>query len=1033
MIIIKQKIKIGIACFIAAAAFASAAVGVAVAEGRRSAEPNKAEPLRASDLWKGKEVSFTDNAEIPDYAKYGLFFNKQTQAYEWVNSSDEDLRLTDRERYGLKVNSKGGSVDFANTVDLTGYTKSDELLSIMPTPFLQGAKDYNVLKFTLTDVEDANSYFSFALKGEDFNQCCGWAIENPAVSASNRNSSGTSVGGFRLWSRLNGYTYAGDNIETTSKRYTPYTFSYDYAENALYFYQPDGDRFYKIVDFDDVQSVGAGNTWSGFTSGKVRLSITVDELTTAQVSYMILGAFNQSMGGEVIKDTAAPSLYTDRLSLNAPVAEAGKAYKLFACQAYDVAEGKVPVKRQVFTADGIEIEVKNGAFTPGVEGGYDIVYSAEDSVGNAARKTVEIRCEKMLSELKIEFNEEIETLRDAGEEIKIPAATISGGSGCYSLKTKVVRLDSLQEIPLDLEKFIPYYSGEYGAFYEAEDYIGNVAQKSVIYCVENNFRPVLRGEIQKLKKLNCGVATDIPLPDAYDYSDPLSGVKKASYKITAVGSGGKVADVTCGVYTFTKDFGSSVTFKYEIFIAGHEEQKIESEPYTVELIENMTESVANLFDYDKNTYNVSVNGKGEVAYIRFDSKDGVIATEGVTYAYPFSESNIRLDYSICDYSLPEGTTLISKDDYNSHWISSRWKMNYQNVKVEIRDSENAAIGFDYTLSRYIHPRYSRESENGHNNQRLLLSIGGESLLLDGTNDYFDFYRLGNWNSGYTTREVTYRRATAPVSISYSDGKLYNSLGNYITTVKTGIDGKAFNGFPSHKAYMTVKLEGVTGKVGISLSAAAAFPLYTRYKNNGETYFRNLQEPKIKLISGVKAAYLLGETVNIPDAYAYYETASHLSVTFSVEDPDGNIVDGFDEVPAGDGYSFVIDKRGTYVIYYRTEDSYSDSTGSNAVEITVEDNGLPTVLIKDNKAIRVKKSERVALPDAIVQDDISEAEDIELYALLVDEDYKLKLIGKIDEKLKSFVAPAKAGIYKIRYVALDASSNMGYAEITLIVE
>ena len=57
----------------------------------------------------------------------------------------------------------------------------------------------------------------------------------------------------------------------------------------------------------------------------------------------------------------------------------------------------------------------------------------------------------------------------------------------------------------------------------------------------------------------------------------------------------------------------------------------------------------------------------------------------------------------------------------------------------------------------------------------------------------------------------------------------------------------------------------------------------------------------------------------------------------------------------------------------------------------------------------------------------------MYVLLDDGNYGLKLIGKKDEKLKSFVAPAKKGTYKIRYVAVDASSNLGYAEITLIVE
>ena len=56
-------------------------------------------------------------------------------------------------------------------------------------------------------------------------------------------------------------------------------------------------------------------------------------------------------------------------------------------------------------------------------------------------------------------------------------------------------------------------------------------------------------------------------------------------------------------------------------------------------------------------------------------------------------------------------------------------------------------------------------------------------------------------------------------------------------------------------------------------------------------------------------------------------------------------------------------------------------------------------------------------------------------VLIDAAYKTKLIDDKSDMVEvtSFTAPTIAGRYKLRYVVVDATYNIGYSEITLIVE
>lgn len=72
----KRKMKIGLACVIIAASFVGAAASVAVAEAKQNtAEREKitAEPLKASDLWKGNDVFLPIMLKFPIMQNTGCF------------------------------------------------------------------------------------------------------------------------------------------------------------------------------------------------------------------------------------------------------------------------------------------------------------------------------------------------------------------------------------------------------------------------------------------------------------------------------------------------------------------------------------------------------------------------------------------------------------------------------------------------------------------------------------------------------------------------------------------------------------------------------------------------------------------------------------------------------------------------------------------------------------------------------------------------------------------------------------------------
>ena len=1006
--------------------------------------------IAASSLWDGNGCfEFTDNKEIPDYAKYGYYFDKTNYEYLPVNASDEDLHLEDWERYGLGCATGGGTMYYNNVVDIRNYTQSDELITFMMTPDVQGEYETGKFTFTLTDEEDPSQFLSFSLVKGNFNWS-NFSMTNSSTTISSDNKNNSSVDVFLLWSHLNGVTYCSWNSKVQFLRNGYSSFSYDYKENTLYYSDFKGDVT-KLFKFDDeMNSVGPENGWKGFTSGRVRMSITVGEMQTSKANFVILGAFNQKMNGEKLTDKAAPELSLEKVADVPPYAMVGGKYKVFDCKALDVVDGEVEYGVSITDPSGTEISPVDGAIATDMVGEYKIKYVAEDGSGNKSEKIKTVKCLA-----KADFPPLTITLTDeddksdlkVGYPIVLPKAEYGGGSGDLKTSVSVTALSLGVEINTEYGEFTPELPDVYVITYEVKGYIGDTATKTVRYTVSVSEQPVLKGEIQKIRKFyrkasnfisgsDREMTYDMPSPKVYDYRSPENGIKTAKYEIIASGNGRKQV-ISDGTFKPEAAFGDSITITYYSFFEDTPNEKYKIFEYTVPVEEKMNSAVSNLFDYSEEDVDVTVNSSSDkFGYIRFDTKDGVQCDEvAFTYALPLGDSNVSMSYRIMDYSIEDGV-LMTNDLFVKHGVKDsetgksdfrNYKFNYGGVKVELRDGEDASIGFDYTINRYYPSRWGNQTDMAYSNQRLIVESGGKKSIVD---EYFDFYNFVYGAGGYKS---VFKQGT-PVKITYKDGGLYDTGGKFLMNVETGIDGKKFEGFPSHKVYMTVKLTEVTGKVGINLTTVGLTSMTTTYVNGEAAGFKDTETPKIVLADDLKLKYLMGDTVNVPFAYAYDDLSSHLDVKVTVYDPDYNVIDGLNDVPVRKGLSFKIQKPDYYTITYTTTDA-SGREGRLVISAKAIDNSPPTVFVVKDEALRVKAGQRVAIPEVQILDDVDDAEKLEVYYLLIDSDYGQRFIGKQNEyePIEDFVSPSKKGRYTLRIVAEDTSHNKGFADITVIVE
>ena len=174
-----------------------------------------------------------------------------------------------------------------------------------------------------------------------------------------------------------------------------------------------------------------GNTFKGFTTGEVYVSITPAGFgSTGEANLDIVNIGTDKMSLDLlntkVKDTTAPVIQETHDFAKYNKVAIGEEISVPKVIALDMSvPGGIVADAKVYY-NGSTITVKNGKFTPTLKGKYTIVYTAKDPSGNSSTKSVDIiASDTYATAVNLSLSETSVSV-DAGLRWDIPECTVSG-------------------------------------------------------------------------------------------------------------------------------------------------------------------------------------------------------------------------------------------------------------------------------------------------------------------------------------------------------------------------------------------------------------------------------------------------------------------------------------------------------------------------------------------------------------------------------------------------------------------------------
>ncbi len=562
-------------------------------------------------------------------------------------------------------------VTFNKLVDFNALTKSDKLLRLFVTPKTQGTPDFDrlIMKFTdsvnsditLTVVldrvaltkwpgSDSLSYIKAAGNGQELTGVESYGSVNEKIHVNDEWGAGVPVS----------FTAMNDqNKMTIIPSLMAFDLSFDKDESVL------KSRGVTVTDFDDAKYYK--NVWSGFPSGKVRLSVSASGYNSETADIMVTDVFGLDFSQTTISDETAPSITVNTDYEQMPTAKTGKGYAIPSASAVDDYSGICDVSTRVVygygTGKDVTVKIKAGKIIPEYAGEYTIIYEAKDGYGNTAIKTYKFEAMDEVSGISASISDYGEYL--LGDYLTVYAPTFSGGSGKIELTTKVT-LDGVEkEIVGGKVKFNE--AGKWEISYFATDYIGNEFEKTIELSVSTPDKPVFAGTPNLPEIIIDGSGYIIPEYYAEDYSSGKLEYKLCDVVVTDSLGKKKMSGGERYVARADKD-GDFVTFAYECDgVKKSEEIKVPV------IIPKTVKSGRKTLDMTKYFY-----GTGFTATAN-STEVGIEATENGNVSWKFGNSLLAEIFSIDIHTVPD-------------------KSNFDGLKITLTDSSDKTNAVSATLA-----------------------------------------------------------------------------------------------------------------------------------------------------------------------------------------------------------------------------------------------------------------------------------------------------------------------------------------------
>lgn len=448
---------------------------------------------------------------------------------------------------------KGDTLTLNTVIDLNQWDANEPLFEGYATPIKSGTADYRRLYFTLTDAEDSDVSVTVQYRG--------WEGQNySVVSACATGQRYTSVEwytgkvfiGENAWQTISMHTFTGLMHENGGTHYdapveAPIRVWYDQTEKMLYYdvVQP-GTSKKMIVDLDDPAYFDT--LFTGFPSGRVRLSVRASEYLSDLAGFRLTKVAGIDLSNDKISDDVVPEITVETpWKGNVPTAKVGGSFLVPTATAFDTQFGECAVSAKVeyaVTQDGSRelVSVSNDRFATEKAGYYFITYKAQDPLENSKEEVIIVQTGDVT-----EPTVSVDTADDTaftGALVSVRSATISPESETTVMT--VTASKGAEEVVVENGKFRPMTSGDWTVKYTAVDICGQADTKSYVLKVATGDTPVFVTEPNLPKTFISGGRYFLPQAEATIFADGTAQSVPAT--VTVKDAAGERAIATDEVY-----------------------------------------------------------------------------------------------------------------------------------------------------------------------------------------------------------------------------------------------------------------------------------------------------------------------------------------------------------------------------------------------------------------------------------------------------------------------------------------------------
>lgn len=533
---------------------------------------------------------------------------------------------------GLLVSLKKNDVfTYNRIINLTELGKGKSFLELFPITEHAPNRDYVETCVTLTDIYDPDNFVKIYTRNPNVNDGGDWEKMNSYTRAG---AAGQALIG--LEHKDDDYIVHKDSIYG---RYLPMSFYGFYWEigqktmalsfdtETLRLYNDGSDQW--VVDFDD--PVYELSPWSGFTTGEVYLSISLNGQVAEDGKIFLKTIADHDISSAYYVDVAGPKLTVDTDYGHLPDGKVGAKYHVPEVSVESPYSGEIKTSVKVFYNYGndnqVQFEIADNFFKPIKAGEYTLIYTAKDIWGSKSEKIYRINVKDDVPEIALNISDSGKVLTAlAGHEYEVAEYYVGGGTGKLSSCITAYNLNDGSAYDIKDGKFIPLSTGKYKIEYSVNDYISEKTSYYMITVSTDNKSVILDNPMLP-KYVIKGMPFEVPSLNAYNFS---TGRAKAENCEIYVSENGTERKITGNVVSSTAN-AESVGIVYKSNGARKE--------YVVPMI-----SVG----YENNATNMTKYFVGNGFTTAIDGQKITFSSTGnAEYAFinPVITSQIQLDYS----------------------------------------------------------------------------------------------------------------------------------------------------------------------------------------------------------------------------------------------------------------------------------------------------------------------------------------------------------------------------------------------------